>query len=91
MGRRTSIWDDRYRKAKALQAEAETKKMLGELVLVEEVKDTAFREGRRIRDAVLAVPDRLASMVAAEKDPAKCRALIMRELKAVLESNDKRE
>ena len=86
MGRgRTGIWDDRFRKAKAIQAEIELKKSLGELVLVEEVRDAAFKEGRRLRDAIMAVPDRLASLVAAETDPAKCREMIAKELRLVLE------
>jgi hypothetical protein len=84
---RGNVWDDRFRKAKAIQAEMELKKSLGELVLVDEVRDAAFKEGRMLRDAIMAVPDRLAPVIAAENDPAKCRAMIAKELRSVLEGS----
>jgi len=48
---------------KAIIAEAEAKVKTGELIAVAEVRRQADQAGRSTRDAVLALPDRVASML----------------------------
>ena len=79
------LWVDRLEKAKALQAEVELGIAMGRLVDSKRVEDGAFRLGRRVRDALLSVPDRVAPLLAAEMDVRKIDALLRRELTLALE------
>ena len=57
----------------------------GALVRRDEVDAQAFRAGKAVKDSLLAIPARLAELVAAEDDAAKCRELIESEIRQSLE------
>ena len=48
----------------------------GELVSAAEVKESAFKEARRARDRLMAVPSRLASQLASCTDPRQIRVCL---------------
>lgn len=56
------------------------------LVDAARVQAEAFRRARDTRDAVLAIPGRLAAILAAETDPVSVEAIMSAELRAVLET-----
>ena len=56
----------------------------GNLVRRDDVERSAFECGRALRDAVLAVPDRVAAIVAAESDEHRVHEVIRAELMAAL-------
>ena len=56
------------------------------LVDAARVEAEAFRRARDTRDAVLAVPGRLAAILAADTDPVTVEASLSAELRAVLET-----
>jgi hypothetical protein len=74
----------RTEKFKAKQAELEYLKDLGLLVSAAEVREAQFRRDRTLRDKLLNVPDRIATVVAAERDPARVHHQISNEIKRIL-------
>lgn len=64
--------------------ELELLKETGALVSREEVRELSARRYRALRDQVLAVPDRVADILAAERDPARVHAELTKELETVL-------
>lgn len=56
----------------------------GKLVVVDQVKVEAFKTHRRIRDALLNIPDRCAPHLASLADPIDCHAYLLEEIVAVL-------
>ncbi|USE38040.1 hypothetical protein [Endozoicomonas sp. SCSIO W0465] len=56
----------------------------GQLTDATKVKNDAFKAGRIIRDELLAIPDRLADVLAAEDDAGEVRKIIFEELELVL-------
>ena len=78
-------WKQRSDRADALRKEMELKKELGQLVEAAEVHASAFKIGRQIRDGMLNIPDRMAAILAAESDPKKLHALLVTEIRQVLE------
>lgn len=64
-----------------LEHELQMKK--GELVRAADVRQAANEKARIARDALLAIPDRLAPLVAVESDPAKVHALLATEMRRV--------
>ncbi|WP_419831239.1 hypothetical protein [Endozoicomonas atrinae] len=56
----------------------------GQLTDASKVKNDAFKAGRIIRDELLAIPDRLADVLAAEDDAGEVRKIIFEELELVL-------
>lgn len=56
----------------------------GSLVLVDEVELEAFRVARTIRNALLNIPERIASDLAADVDPSSVRNKLVAELNIVL-------
>jgi hypothetical protein len=62
-------------RAELLEYELEQKR--GNLVRAEDVKRAAFEKARVARDALMAIPDRLAPLLAAESDPAKVHAILV--------------
>ena len=61
----------------------------GKLVSRDEVQVTAFNRFRQFRDGMLNIADRLAAVLAAERDPSKVHELLMCEIrKALLEFAD---
>ena len=80
-----------YSKARAIRehyqarlAKLEYEQKVGSLVSRDEVKIAAFNTLRQFRDAILNIPDRLAAMLAAETDAAKCYEILATEIRKSL-------
>ncbi len=56
----------------------------GQVLLAGDVRREAFQQGRRIRDAILAIPDRYAALLAAETDEVKIKQFLDRELRKLM-------
>lgn len=69
----------------AKKAELEYRKMAGELVPVDEVRNEVARLAVSLREAILQVSSRLAAVVAAESDTGRCYELIDAELRQALQ------
>ena len=65
-------------------AELDRKRREGELVERSEVEDAAFTSARRVRDALMNIPARVASLYAAETDPQKIHQNLEDEIRTVL-------
>lgn len=59
-------WDERYRKAKALDMERSLAMSLGTLLDAKQVEEKAFNMYRMVRDALMNIPERIAGEVAAD-------------------------
>jgi len=68
----------------AKQAELEYLRAIGDLVPANEAREVAFRRYRTLRDKMLNIPERVASVIAAERDPARVHKLLTDEIKRVL-------
>jgi hypothetical protein len=68
----------------AKQAELDYLQAIGELVPTAELRSTASRRYRSIRDKLLGIADRQCALLAAEKDPARVHAALTKEIKQVL-------
>lgn len=64
--------------------ELELLKEIGLLVSRDEVREIAARRYRAARDQLLTVPDRVADILAAERDPARVHAILINELEQAL-------
>lgn len=73
----------REKRARAQLAEMELAERAGELVLAAKVDALMFGLARAGREAVLALPDRLATVLAAESDPAAVHAKLLAECRKV--------
>ena len=80
-----------YSKARAVRehyqarlAKLEYEERVGSLVSKDEVRVAAFNKTRQFRDAMLNIPDRLAAMLAAEPDAAKCYEILTTEIRKAL-------
>ena len=69
---------------RAKMAKLEYEEKSGTLTEAAKVRQDAFKAGRIIRDELLAIPDRMADVLAAEDDPRKVRELLQEELEAIL-------
>ncbi len=56
-----------------------------QLIDASQVREEAFQAGRIIRDALLAIPDRVSDVLAAEPDPVQVKLLMMQEINDVLQ------
>jgi phage terminase Nu1 subunit (DNA packaging protein) len=65
-------------------AELDRRRREGELVERGEVEDAAFSNARRVRDALMNIPARVASLYAAETDPQKIHQNLDDEIRNVL-------
>jgi hypothetical protein len=70
---------------KAKTARLEFERLSGALVSADEVKVEAFNAARRVREALLAMPDRQAPVLAAISDPAEIHRLLTAEIRQILE------
>ncbi len=70
---------------KAQMAKLELEEEEGKLIRTDEVRKMAFECARRVRDRVLAIPDRLAGLLAAEREEGKVREMLVNELRIALE------
>lgn len=82
-----TIADSRARKeaADAELAELKLEREKGRLVDAEEVKKTAFKVARAVRDQMLNIPDRVAAELAAETDVFKINKRLTDEIRKALE------
>jgi len=68
---------------KALARRLELEERAGRLVRADEVEAEAFARARQAQEAILALPDRLASQLAAETDEARVYALLEAEVRRI--------
>lgn len=68
----------------AEQAKLDYLRNIGQLVSAEEVREVTYKRYRAIRDKFLNIPDRVATILAAERDPARVHAALTDEIKRVL-------
>lgn len=83
--------DQRYLAARARkqefeahQAELDYLKALGRVIATDELKNVTARRYAAIRDKLLNIPDRLATILAAEREPSQVHAQLTAEIKRVL-------
>jgi hypothetical protein len=80
-----------YTKARAVRehyqarlAKIEYEERVAKLVPKDEVQVAAFNKFRQFRDHILNIPDRVAAMVAAETEAAKCYEVLATEIRRAL-------
>lgn len=80
-----------YTKARAIRenylarlAKIEYEERVGSLVSKDEVQVASFNKFRQFRDGMLNIPDRVAAMLAAETDAAKCYEILSTEIRKAL-------
>lgn len=78
-------WETKLAEAKARNAWLEYEKSAENLVEKDVVTDQYFDILRRTRDRLLAVPDRVAPIVAGISDARRCRDILLREQRDALE------
>lgn len=83
--------DSNYKKAKAAKeffgaklAELDYNERAGKLVNADRVKAESFKIGRRVRDALLAVPERVAAELASMEEPREIAIYLKEQLAAAL-------
>lgn len=69
---------------KAALAKLDYEERSGTLHATDSCRKTAFSEGRKIRDAMLNIPDRISSILAAELDEMRVNAALKQEIRAAL-------
>ena len=69
---------------KALLRKQEYEEKQGKLIPADQVEKEAFEAGRKIRDQLQSIPDRCATLVAAELDPFECKQILMKEINHIL-------
>lgn len=74
----------REKLAKAIEAELRVQKLAASLYDKQAMDHALFNRDRIVRDAILSIPDRLAGMLAAETDQAKCHAMLLKEIHQAL-------
>jgi phage terminase Nu1 subunit (DNA packaging protein) len=70
---------------KAQMAELKYQEQAGKLIPVAEVDSAAFEMARKVRDAILSIPARIAPEIAVETDPHSVEMYLNRELVSALE------
>jgi hypothetical protein len=80
-----------YTKARAVRehyqarlAKLEYEEKVGSLISKDEVQVATFNQFRQYRDGMLNIPDRVAAMLAAESDAAKCYKILADEIRKAL-------
>lgn len=74
---------DRERAAAAM-AQLQLAEKLGQVVMADAVEKAATLAAKAMRDAVLGIPDRCASLLAAETDVARVHAILSNEIRQAL-------
>lgn len=87
----SSFGGSQYTKARAVRehyqarlAKIDYEERVAKLVPKDEVQVAAFNKFRQFRDHMLNIPDRVAAMVAAESDSARCYEIIAIEIRRAL-------
>ena len=73
------------KKYQAKSAKLAYEKEVGMLVNAKEVRDAAFSLARKVRDQMLGIPDRVAALIAAEKDKKKVHETLVEEIEKALQ------
>lgn len=73
-------------RARAVKATLESELMAGELVRVEEVEAEIFARARGAQELLMALPDRLSPLFAAEANPATIHQMMTDELRRVCQA-----
>jgi hypothetical protein len=73
-----------YEHFRAKLAQLEYQERIGALIPKDEVKVAAFNKFRQFRDHMLNIPDRVAAVVAAESEAAKCYEVLATEVRRAL-------
>lgn len=76
----------RLTKAQARKAELEVLEITKILVPAKDVREAAFEKARLLRDQLLNIPNRIAPILAAERDSKKSHTILDKELRQCLES-----
>ena len=71
---------------RAKLARLEFEEKTSTLLNAADVEREAFEIGKQVKTALMALPPRLAELVAAEDDPARCRQLLEEEIRQALET-----
>lgn len=79
-----TYWKTQTEKFKSQITEIDLKKSQGELLEAHDVKENARVLGKKLQDGLLAIPERISSILAVESDPLKIRQLILTEIKETL-------
>jgi hypothetical protein len=69
---------------KAALKKLEYQRLSGSLIPAEEVRNDAFLTGRRVRDALLGIPDRISASLAAKSDVDEIKKMLNEELRAAI-------
>jgi len=87
----TGFGASQYTKARAVRehyqarlAKVEFEERTAKLISKDEVEVAAFNKFRQFRDHMLNIPDRIAALVAAESEAAKCHAILSDEIRRAL-------
>lgn len=75
-------------RSRRLKVDLERRVKCGELVTVRKVQSGFFPVVRSLRDGLLAIPDRLAPILAAQNDETTLHATLSAEIRAMLESSE---
>lgn len=75
----------RRERAAANLAELDYKKRIGQLGELDAMHRKAFQVARQVRDSLTSMPDRLAPVLAAERDEARVHGLLLEEITRVLD------
>jgi len=70
---------------KGVLLEIQAKIAKGELLHKEDVRNALFTQGRTLRDKLLNIPDRVASLLASLDDASKIHTILTQEIRTVLE------
>lgn len=81
----------RREKLQADEAELRHLELLGRVVSKEEVEKEAFESARTLRDQLFNIPDRVATVIAAERDPVRVHEALTREIRRVLHEFNQRQ
>jgi len=73
----------RREKALARRAELELEEKIGSLVPVSEVQQAGFESARKVRDLLIAIPERVAAVLAAIDEPAEILTVLETEIEAI--------
>lgn len=81
-----NYWEHKARRERyeADRTELDHLERIGQLVSVADVREANFRRYRTLRDKLLNIPDRVATILAAERDPSRVHQQLTTEIKRVL-------
>jgi phage terminase Nu1 subunit (DNA packaging protein) len=79
-----TFYKTRTEKFRSMLEEIEYKKANGELLDVNDVKQNAFKIGKKLHDSLLSIPERISPNLAVETNPAEIRKILIKEIRETL-------